>query len=288
MPGILSRFGRSWLLIKASWGVLRSDKELLVLPLLSGVATVLVLAAFLGAAALAGAFEAMQQGDPEALGVSFYAGLFVFYVVQYFVIVHFNTALVGAAIDRLEGGNPTIGSALALAQSRIGVIFGYAVISATIGVVLRMIAERLGFIGRLLEAGLGLAWTVTTFLVVPVLAAEGVGPMEAIRKSAVLLKKTWGENLIGNAGISLVLSFAGFVVALVGIGGGMMLTDEGYAVLGIPLVSAAVLAFLLVILIGAALSGIYAAAVYRYAVDGRAPGGFDQALIEGAFKRKTG
>jgi Family of unknown function (DUF6159) len=288
MPGILSRFGRSWLLIKASWGVLRSDKELLVLPLLSGVATVLVLAAFLGAAALAGAFEAMQQGDPEALGVSFYAGLFVFYVVQYFVIVYFNTALVGAAIERLEGGNPTIGSALALAQSRIGVIFGYAVISATIGVVLRMIAERLGFIGRLLEAGLGLAWTVTTFLVVPVLAAEGVGPMEAIRKSAVLLKKTWGENLIGNAGISLVLSLVAFAVALVGIGGGMLLYDEGYAVIGIPLVAAAILAFLLVILIGAALSGIYAAAVYRYAVDGRAPGGFDQALIEGAFKRKTG
>lgn len=288
MTGIMSRFGRSWLLIKASWGVLRSDKELLVLPLLSGVATVLVLAAFLGAAAMAGAFQAIQQGEPDELSVSFYAGLFVFYVVQYFVIIYFNTALVGAAIERLEGGNPTIGSALALAQSRIGVIFAYAVISATIGVILRMIAERLGFIGRLLEAGLGLAWTVTTFLVVPVLAAEGVGPMEAIKKSAVLLKKTWGENLIGNAGISLVLSLVAFAVALVGIGGGMLLIDKGYAVLGIPLVVVAILAFLLVILIGSALSGIYAAAVYRYAVDGRAPGGFDQALIEGAFKHKTG
>ena len=182
MPGFVTRFGRSWLLIKASWSVLRADKELLVLPLLSGVATILVLAAFIGAAALAGVFKALENGA-DTLNAPFYAGLFVFYVVQYFVIIYFNTALVGAAIERLEGGNPTVGSGLALAQSRIGAILGYAVISATIGVLLRMLAERLGFIGRILETGVGFAWTVTTFLVVPVLAAEGVGPWRRSRKA---------------------------------------------------------------------------------------------------------
>ena len=101
--------------------------------------------------------------------------LFVFYVVN-LIVFFFNTALVGAAIERLEGGDPTVASALALARSRIGAILGYAVISATVGVLLRMIAERLGIIGRFIEAGTGLAWTVTTFLVVPVLAAEGIGP----------------------------------------------------------------------------------------------------------------
>jgi hypothetical protein len=282
---LLSRFQRSWHLIKASWGVLRSDSELLVLPVLSGIATLLVVAAFLGAAALSGAFKTLENGQ-DTFNVSFYAVLFVFYVVQYFVIIYFNTALVGAAIERLDGGNPTIGSALALAQSRIGAIFGYAVISATVGVLLRMLAERLGFLGRIIEAGIGLAWTVTTFLVVPVLAAEGVGPVDAIKKSAALLKKTWGENLIGNAGISLVLALIAFAVIAVGGGGGFALFNSGMTALAIPLFAVAFILFLVIMLIGAALTAVYSAAVYRYAVAGQPPEGFDQDLIAGAFKHK--
>ncbi len=148
-----------------------------ILPLLSGVATIAHLRHVRrpGASRAAPSTALQQQGAHELPG-SFYAVLFVFYVVQYFVIIFFNTALVGAAIERLEGGDPTVASALTLARSRIGAILGYAVISATVGLLLRMIAERLGIIGRFIEAGAGLAWTVTTFLVVPVLAAEGVGP----------------------------------------------------------------------------------------------------------------
>jgi hypothetical protein len=286
MPRNISRFGRSWLLIKASWSVLRSDSELLILPFLSGLATLVVAAAFVGAAALSGTFASLQQ-EQGSLNVSFYAGLFVFYVVQYFIIIFFNTALVGAAIERLEGGDPTVGSALALARSRIGPILGYAVISATVGVLLRMLAERLGFLGRIIEAGVGLAWTVTTFLVVPVLAAEGVGPVDAINKSAALLKKTWGENLIGNAGISLVLTLVAATVALVGFGGGFALYDEGYRAVAIPLFAAGVVLLLMVILVGSALTSVYAAAVYRYAT-GQPSQGFDNELIASTFKHKGG
>ncbi len=207
-------------------------------------------------------------------------------MVQYFIIIFFNTALVGAAIERLEGGDPTVGSALGLAQSRIGSILGYAVVSATVGVVLRLVAERLGFIGRIIETLIGLAWTVTTFLVVPVLAAEGLGPTAAIKKSANLLKKTWGENLIGNAGISVILTLAAVAVAIVGAGGSVALYDSGYHALAIPLFAVAAVAFLLLILVGSALTSVYAAAVYRYAVAGQAPQGFDPDLIQGAFKHK--
>jgi Family of unknown function (DUF6159) len=285
MTDPISRFARSLLLVKASWNVLCSDGELLVLPLLSVIATIGVAGVFVGLAFQAGAFEALRQGVQE-LGLSFYAGLFVFYVVQYFIVIFFNTALVGAAIERLEGGDPTLGSALALARSRVGAILGYAVISATVGVLLRMLAERLGIIGRIVEGVIGLAWTATTFLVVPVLAAEGVGPGEAIRKSAALLRKTWGENLIGNAGISFALSALTFVVAIVGVGGGVALYDRGLRMLAIPLFSVAIAVILVVALVGAALTGIYSAAVYRYAVSGEPPQGFDRKLIEAAFKRK--
>jgi hypothetical protein len=287
MPGNISRFERSWLLVKASWNVLRADSELVVLPFLSGIATIVLAASFVGVGFVSGVFGALgQETESGALPPVFYAGLFVFYVVQYFVVIFFNTALVGAAIERLEGGDPTVGSALALASSRVGAIFGYAVVSATIGVLLRMVAERLGFIGRLIEAGAGFAWTVTTFLVVPLLAAEGVGPFEAIGKSAALLRKTWGENIIGNAGISLALSAIVFVTSLLGFGGGFLLALNGQMLLAIPLFFLAIFTLLIVTLLGAALSSVYSAIVYRYAVSGQVPGGFDGGLIQDAFKPK--
>jgi hypothetical protein len=178
MTDIVSSFARSLQLIRASGKVLRSDPELLILPVISGIATVIVGAALVWPAFAAGIFPPLEDGEPVGpLSPAFYVWLFVFYFVEYFVIIFFNTALIGAAIARLEGGNPTVGSAIALAWSRILPIIGYAFVSATFGLLLRMVAEKLGFLGRLIEFGAGLAWTVATFLVVPVLAVEGVGPL---------------------------------------------------------------------------------------------------------------
>ena len=283
----MSRFARSWQLIKASRAVLRADRSLLILPALSGLATIVLMAGFVGLAISNDAFMATLRHrgsfDDKA---PFYAGLFAWYVVQYFIVIFFNTALIGAAMQVLDGGRPTLGTALKLALSRIGVILGYAVISATVGVILRIIAERLGFVGRLIEGVLGLAWTAATFLVVPILAAENVGPWQAITRSTALLRQTWGENLIGNAGISLVMSLITALIAFNGFGGGAILLMNGLPVLGIALIAATVVAILAVILFTAALTGIYAAVVYRYAVVGKPPAGFDDALIRDAFTRK--
>jgi hypothetical protein len=286
---MLSRFERSCRLIGASWDVLRSDRELLILPVMSAVATILVVATFAIAAFAAGGFDGLQAG--KAVGrpdTSVYVWCFVFYVVQYAVVIFFNTALVGAALERLDGGNPTLGSALALAYRRLGTILGYAVISATVGVLLRAISERLGFIGRLLGLGVGLAWTIMTFLVVPVLAAEGVGPIAAIEKSASLLRRSWGENLIGSAGISLVMSAAVAAVMLVGIGGGLLSLDRGEIATAVLLFAASVPLVLGLVLIGAALSAVYQAAVYYYAVAGEPPRGFDRDLLRSTFGPKGG
>jgi hypothetical protein len=286
---LLSRFERSCRLIAASWQVLRSDRELLVLPLMSAVATSLVVASFAAAAFAGGEFDALHAGQAVAApDASFYAWCFAFYVVQYGVVIFFNTALVGAALERLDGGNPTLGSALALAYRRIGPILCYAVVSATVGMVLRMISERLGLIGRLLGFAGGLAWTVMTFLVVPVLAAEGVGPIAAIEKSASLLRRSWGENLIGSAGISLVMSAIMAVIMVVGVAGGIVSLNRGDTVTGISLLVASVPLVLGVLLVGAALSAVYQAAVYYFAVAGEPPSGFDRDLLRNAFGRKGG
>lgn len=286
MANTVSRFARSWQLTQASWDVLRADNALLILPALSGLATT----------ALSVSFAALAMSDINTLsaihGSKFlnglgplYAWAFCWYVVQYFVVIFFNTALVGAAIALLEGGRPTVGVALKLAFSRIGAVLGYAVISATIGVLLQALAERLGLLGRLIEATLGLAWTAATFLVVPILAAEGIGPWQAIERSTALLRKTWGENLIGNVGISLVTSMVSGAVGLIGFGGSMLLFQLN-PVLGAVLLLASITTLLLIVLVAAALSAIYAAAVYHYAVVGTPPTSFDGDLVRDAFTRK--
>ncbi len=284
MADFISRAARSWRLITASGAVLQDDGELLLLPILSGAATLAVVGAFVWPAMTAGTFDGLKQG--QALPASLYVWLFAFYLVQYFVIIFFNTALVGAALDRLEGRDPTIRSALALAARRVVPIFGYALVSATVGLLLRFIGERLGLLGRLIEAGAGLAWTVTTFLVVPVLAAEGIGPVEAIERSVGLLKKTWGENIVGNAGISLVMGFAAFLAGLV-LFVGVQLLPASQA-LALALITAGALAFIAVMAFGAALSAVYSAAVYYYAVTGEPPIDFDRDMVRGTFAPKGG
>jgi hypothetical protein len=288
MTDFVERFIRSCRIIRASYKVLDADGELLFLPILSGLVTAVVGGALVYQAYDYGTLDALKEGGEPASLQGLYIWLFVFYVIEYFIIYFFNTALVGAAIARLGGGDPTLASALGLALRRTGPILGYAIISATVGLLLRMIAERVGFIGRLIAGGIGLAWTVATFLVVPVMAAEGLGPMAAIGKSTSLLRESWGENLIGNAGISIVFSSIGAVLILVGYGGGQMLYqngDEGSAIL-LAVVCAMLLAA--VMILGSALSGVYQAAVYYFAVVGEPPDGFDKGLIRDAFAPKPG
>ena len=141
---------------------------------------------------------------------------FVFYLVQYFIIFFFNSALVGAAMIRLDGGDPTVRDGLRIAELAHRADIGYAAIAATVGLILRLIEERLGLIGRWIAGLLGIAFTIATFLTVPILVSRDVGPIEAVKESATLLKKTWGENIIGNAGMGVV--FFLFYLGAIGIG----------------------------------------------------------------------
>ena len=280
---MFARLSRSWSLIKASAGVLAQDKELLVFPLLSAICTLLVVAAFVLPALGLGALDGLRSGG---VPVAMYVLGFLFYLVQYFVIFFFNSALVGAALIRLDGGDPTLRDGLRIASSKWVSILGYAAIAATVGLILRSLQERAGWLGRIVVGFLGVAWTVASFLVVPVLVSRDVGPLDAIKESAFLLKKTWGENLIGQGGVGLVFSL--IFVAMTVLGAlaivGAAMSGSG-VVIGL-VVALVVIAFLLAALIHAALSGIYSAALYRYAVGQEASIGFDGQLLQRAFAVK--
>ena len=273
---MFDRVSRSWELAKASASVLRSDKELLLFPVLSGLAAMIVAATFLVPA------FAMKVFDGDAGVGSFVLG-FLFYLCQYFVIFFFNAALVAAAMIRLEGGDPTVADGLRAARERIGPILGYAAIAATVGMLLQALRNRdNNFIVRMVGSLLGVAWTMASFLVVPVLVQQNVGPIDAIKRSVELLKRTWGENAIGNVGIGLVFGIAMFALIALGV----LLVILAASASGALAVTVAVFVALAAVTLGivqSALAGIYSAALYRYATVGEAPAGFAGTGLQTAF-----
>jgi hypothetical protein len=273
---MFDKFSRSWTLVKASAAVLRSDKELLLFPVLSGIAAMIVVATFLVPAFALRIFESGMGVGGAILG-------FLFYLCQYFVIFFFNAALVSAAIIRLEGGDPTLADGFNGAKARIGPILGYAAIAATVGMLLQAMKNRENnFLVRMLGSGLGVAWTLSTFLVVPVLVQQNVGPIEAIKQSVALLKRTWGENAIGNVGLGL--AFGLITVLTVVIGAALAIASlQASVALAITFAVLTVLAVVLLGIVQSALSGIYAAALYRYATVGEAPPAFAGTGMQSAF-----
>jgi Family of unknown function (DUF6159) len=182
---------------------------------------------------------------------------------------------------------PTVGDGLRIANSKLGAIFGYAMIAATVGMILRAIQERVGFIGSIITGLIGVAWTLATSMVVPVLVSRDVGPIEAVKESAILLKKTWGENIIGNAGIGIVfwfLSVATVIVAAVMVFAAIA-TKSVVAIVAVIVL--AIAACILLGLVQTALSGIYSAALYRYAESGESALGFNNNLLGTAFAPKS-
>lgn len=280
---MFERFSRSWQLIKASGTVLRQDKELLLFPLFSAIAMILVTASFIIPLVVGGTFA---EGAEDSANTTTLVILFLFYLVQYFIIFFFNSALVGAAMIRLDGGDPTVRDGLRIASSRFVQILGYAAIAATVGLILRIIEERAGFIGRWIAGLLGLAFTVATFLAVPILVSQNVGPLEAVKDSATLLKKTWGENVIGNVGMGLVFFIYYFGVIGLGIALAFGAAQTGSPALIVLVVAAVVVALVALALVQSALQGVYSAALYRYATDGNVGEAFSGTLLSSAFKPK--
>ena len=281
---MFERLSSSWGLIKASAGVLAKDKELLVFPFLSAICTLIVGAAFVLPMIGLGALDGIRSGGGMSLAT--YVLAFLFYLAQYFVIFFFNSALVGAAMIRLDGGDPTLRDGLRIASGKLVPILGYAAIAATVGMLLRAVQERAGFIGKLVSGALGVAWTLASFLVVPVLVTRDIGPIDAVKESALLLKKTWGENLIGQGGVGLVFSLLYVGLAIAGVATIVAAATTGNGVLIGLAVAAVIVVLLLAALIQSALSGIYSAALYRYATGAGNSQGFDAQLLGQAFRGK--
>jgi hypothetical protein len=269
---MFAKIGYTWELMGASWDVLKRTKGLLVFPLLSCICCLLVMLSFALPAYKTGAWEPPAHGAAPAEKAAYYVVLFAFYFCNYFVITFFNTAIVAGAMSRMAGGEPSVAGCLRAAVTRIHLIVGWALLAATVGLILRIIEEQSEKVGRFVAGLLGMAWSMISFLVIPVLVMEEKGPLAALKQSTTLLKRTWGEQLVGNFSFGVVfflLNLPAVIIAVIGI----FLWISGQAMaLAVTCIGAAIVYTIVLALIQSALQSIFQAAVYMHTQEVHAPG----------------
>ncbi len=277
------RISRGWALAKQSWTILRSDRALVLFPVIAAAATLVAAIVLVGPGA---ALYFSKTSKPAGIGLALIGG----YVVT-FVALYCNTALAAAAAQTLGGRPATIADGFAVARTHRGAIAQWALVQLTVGLLLQALESLLSNAGAgrlvvaLVRSLLGAAWAIATFFVVPVLALEGLGPRAALQRSVDVIRARWGEGLVGSGSIAGVVLLAGLLPAIALGVAGVALVGSAPAAGAVVLVLAALL-LVGAILIGSTLSAIFRVALFRFATDAQVIGGFDRAALEGAFRPK--
>jgi hypothetical protein len=292
---MLERTQRSWGLLAEAWAVLRENRELVLFPIFSGIATLLVMVSFFLPMVLSGSWGEIAHSHgamQHAVGAGHYVWLFLFYLATYFVVVFFNSGLVACVRMRFAGAEPTVRDGLSFAMANIGRIFQWSLLSATVGTVLRIVEERAGWLGRIVSGLLGIAWSLATLFVTPVLVYEQVGPAEALQRSAETFRRTWGEAVVANVGLGLAftLLFLGAIpaVVLVAVLGAMLMSTAPAAGLAVMLgaFGLGVVYWIGLGIVKNTLQSIFLTACYQYATTGEAPSAFSRQYIAEAWRPK--
>jgi len=271
MTGTISR---SIDLLRNTWQVLTMDKELLLFPVMSGLATILIVITFILPVLFLGLLGKISGFGP----VVWILTLFFFYFISYAVVIFFNTGLIACATIRFSGGDPTVRDGIRFALDHLGKILSWALVAGTVGLILNLLSRRSGLIGRIIIAIIGIVWSLATFLVIPVMVFEEKGVFEAIQGSWNLLKKTWGENIIVNFGLGILFIPAVLLVVVT-----IFSMMTGNLLLVMVLIALTVITFVIAGILHATLQGIFIAALYLFATTGKVPRYMRSDLIRGAF-----
>jgi hypothetical protein len=207
-----------------------------------------------------------------------YVLLFAFYVVNYFIVVFFNMALIHCTHLYFKGEKVSVSAGLKFSLSRIGSIFIWALFAGTIGFILKLIQERSGIIGKIITGIIGVVWSIATFFAVPVIAYENLGPIDAVKRSAQIMKQKWGESLVSRFSFVFIQ-----LIAIIGICGILyFLGSLIHPLVGMLL---AVLALFIIIAVMSAAQTIFVSAVYHNVTD-EPVAYFDQQLVDELFQHK--
>lgn len=272
-----TRLSAGWNLALKSFAVLRQHKQLVLLPIISSLTLLLVMAGFaIGVFGTTG-FD-LEKLDQNSR-VVYYIILFCYYVASYFVIVFFNMALIHCARLHFENKPVRAADGLRFSLSKIGVIFSWALFAGTVGLILKIIQDNAGRIGQIIIGMIGVVWSIATFFVVPVIAYENLGPIDAFKRSASLMKQKWGESLGATFSFGIIQFIALFIV-------GAILFILGSLVSPILGIILAVLGCFLIFAIISAAETIFISAVYHYTQGGAPMESFDNETLDGLFVHK--
>lgn len=268
---------QGWALTKKSWGILKENRTLIRFPLYGALATIPMALIVIGPGLYL--IDQGSKGGGIALAI---IGFYLLAVIGFF----FSVALAAAADMIFRGQQATVADGIEVARSRLGPIAGWAAVSTIVGTVLSILEDQ-GIIGQIVARLLDIGWSLITFLAVPVIAIEGTGPFETLKRSASLFRSKWGQQITGNLAIGGLAFLIGVLPGAALIVGGVLLwSSTGFGGALLVIVGAIIVAIAL--LISKALSGIFGVALYRYATGGEAVGGFTAAELESAVRRKKG
>lgn len=270
------RLSTGWRITMNSFSILKKNRQLIIFPILSGISLLLMMGIFiLGIFDVAGWDVDYINTDNDVVN---YAIMFLFYFVNYFVVVFFNMALIHCSKLYFNGEEVSVSIGLKFSASRIGVILSWALFAATVGTILKIIQENSGWLGKIITGLVGIVWGITTFFVVPVIAYENLGPFAAFKRSTQLMKEKWGESLAATFSLGLIQTLV-FLLAMVPI---FLIASYVNIFIGIAL---AVVVGFLIFAVFSATQTIFISSVYHN-ITGKIDDHFDQKLIDSLFVKK--
>ncbi|MFO7798229.1 DUF6159 family protein [Rhodohalobacter sp.] len=274
----MNRFSATWSLMKSSLAILLEDKRMLLFPVFSGICTLLVGFTFILPLLFTGGISSLAIFESLSDTMMFFT-LFMFYYLNYFIIIFFNSGAILYAIKHIRGEEPTFGEVFNELRGRLPHLLGWTAIAATVGIILNSIENQSDIIGKIVAGLIGLSWTVTSFLVLPVLVIERKGPIQSLKESAGMLKKSWGEQLIGHFSFGLI--FAILLIGATAITIPLFLLGDVFIFIGIAVL---ILFGLVLGVFQWILQSIFMATLYLYVREDRLPGSFSKTQIDQAVR----
>lgn len=279
-------FERSWKILKLSLDVMKKDKELFLFPLFGGIFSILFMIAMIFPIIIV-----TPASEKVGTGLSLYAVIFIVYFGLAMIATFFNTCVVYTVKTRFEGKNATFLDSIKFTLSRIHLVIAWGLISATVGLLLRIIdeiGERMGAVGevivKIITSILGAVWSIITLFVIPAMVYHNVGPIDAIKRSAKALKSAWGESLIRYYGlgiIQIILIVVGIILGIV-----LAMATSSITLLFYTIILLTIIYVVAVIVFFNLANTIFNTALYFYADTGKLPDAYNSEIIKNAFQNK--
>lgn len=280
----VGRFKAGWLLFKETWRFTMLDKEMLWIPVIAAIVNFF----FFGILISALVFYYLTSGGSDIPENSpmWYGFMFYLYAAGAFTLAFSQAAITNSVYTRAHGGDATLGQSLKRAYTHWFSLFIWAVITSTVGLILRLVAERSQLLGKVVASALGMGWSVLTYFVVPAMVIDNHSAFESIGKSGQVFKKTWGETIVSNISYGLVFILINLLVICSLFGLTVFFFVAEVPVLGVLAIIAIFVWVIAASLVASVMEGVIKTILYIYADEGKIPENFNHELVEKMLARK--